>query len=365
MMLNKAIRLSLILSAVVAYASTANAQVTLDLDAILDNETIDKPAKATPKKLQLTKPKTLTLKKKSENKEQTLKVNSNTQTKTEDKPIAKKVKGKSPFETVSAPKKEDIEKTKPKSAPVPVVTIKSVEKIEPKKEITNTPSNTNNNVPSQKIDNSSTQPKEEIPPVVENKPVEAEISKHFIEQQQKEAEKVQVIEEEKQASQANESSSALTTDNSSKIVKNTTWSVFPVTQKMDYQERSDFLVKVVPQDSATYTATTKERYLYLVFSFEKNSADLTEEMLFEIENLSKLLNEDKTLSVLIYAYSGSTAPEYGREREMSLRRAIMVRYGLMQQGIKPLRIEIRSLADKGAGDATPNRADILLYHKKK
>lgn len=357
-MLNKAIRSLFILSFIAASISTANAQVTLDLDAILDNETVEKPVKSTPKKLQLTKPKTLILKKKSGSETVSKNVISKPQNK--NKPTAKKTTSKSPFETISAPKKEDIEKTKPKSAPVPVVTIKTVEKIEEKKEVKTPSVNTKPDIAPQETI------KEEPAPIIEEKkPEEAEISKHFIEQQI-EAQKAQVIEEPKANNEEQpNASSQVSQNNSSKEVKNTIWSVFPVTQRMDYPERSEFLSKAIPQDSATYSAIKKDRYLYLIFSFENNSADLSEEMLFEIENLAKILNDDKTLSVLIYAYSGSTAPEYGRERELSLRRAIMVRYGLMQHGIKPLRIEIRSMADKGAGDKTPNRADILLYHKKK
>lgn len=196
---------------------------------------------------------------------------------------------------------------------------------------------------------------------------EPQLSKHFLEQRQKEERAAKELEMMKQAlveqqkaisaPKAEKTASAERTTAKTEAAK---WSVVPVVTKMTPKERSAFLVKSVPADSATAKAVARNKDLTLIFVFSKNAVDLTDEMKTELDALAKTVNKTKNSRVLVMSYSGSTAPETGKERQVSLRRALMVRSALARAGVSSLRIEIRSQGLKGAGDKMPDRADILI-----
>ncbi|HBO58305.1 MAG TPA: hypothetical protein DD624_00110 [Alphaproteobacteria bacterium] len=196
-------------------------------------------------------------------------------------------------------------------------------------------------------------------------PAEPMLSKHFLEQKEKGEQTAKELDLMKQAQTAEPDAipEMLLTRKTSKVLKTdeaAKWSVVPVIRKLTPKERSAFLVKEVPADSATAKAVLRNKDLTAIFVFLENSAELTEEMQAEIEKLAKLFKKDSARRILILSYSRPSAQDTGRERQTSLRRALAVRSALARAGISSLRIEIRSQATKGAGGKLPDRADILI-----
>lgn len=140
-------------------------------------------------------------------------------------------------------------------------------------------------------------------------------------------------------------------------------SVVRVAGNLTPQERSLELLKKVPDDSATAQAVTKGRRLSRIFAYENTSAELTPEMQESLDRLAAALKKAPGKRVILYTYASPTEPDYGRERQISLRRALMIRSYLSRAGIRSLRVEIRSQGEKGAGTKLPDRADILIYER--
>ena len=212
-------------------------------------------------------------------------------------------------------------------------------------------------------------PVTEQPPVLqaeaETAPAEPMLSKHFLEQQENAEHASKELDLMKRAQTAEpdtvpemlltrKTAKALKTDEAAK------WSVVPVIRKLTPKERSAFLVKEVPDDSATAKAVLRNKDLTAIFVFPENSAELTEEMQSEAEKLAKLFKKESSRRILILSYSRPSSPDIGRERQTSLRRALAVRSALARAGVSSLRIEIRSQATKGAGSKLPDRTDILI-----
>lgn len=212
-------------------------------------------------------------------------------------------------------------------------------------------------------------PVTEQPPVLqaeaETAPAEPMLSKHFLEQQENAEHAAKELDLMKRAQTAEpdtvpemlltrKTAKALKTDEAAK------WSVVPVIRKLTPKERSAFLVKEVPADSATAKAVLRNKDLTAIFVFPENSAELTEEMHSEAEKLAKLFKKESSRRILILSYSRPSSPNVGRERQTSLRRALAVRSALARAGVSSLRIEIRSQATKGAGSKLPDRTDILI-----
>ena len=199
----------------------------------------------------------------------------------------------------------------------------------------------------------------------ETAPAEPMLSKHFLEQQENAEHAAKELDLMKRAQTAEpdtvpemlltrKTAKALKTDEAAK------WSVVPVIRKLTPKERSAFLVKEVPDDSATAKAVLRNKDLTAIFVFPENSAELTEEMQSEVEKLAKLFKKESSRRILILSYSRPSSPDIGRERQTSLRRALAVRSALARAGVSSLRIEIRSQATKGAGSKLPDRTDILI-----
>ncbi len=140
-------------------------------------------------------------------------------------------------------------------------------------------------------------------------------------------------------------------------------SVVRVAENLTPQERSRLLLKKVPEDSATTQAVAKGRHLNRIFVYEDTSAELTPDMQESLDRLAAGLKKAPGKRVILYTYASPTKPDYGRERQISLRRALMIRSYLSRAGIRSLRVEIRSQGEKGAGTDLPNRADILIYER--
>lgn len=140
-------------------------------------------------------------------------------------------------------------------------------------------------------------------------------------------------------------------------------SVFHVSSRLTPDERSNLLAKELPEDSATRLALTKDRKLVQIFLFEENAADLTEEMQIALNSLAARLKKNPEQRLILYSYSAPNPSGNGRERQVSLRRALMVRSYLSRLGVRSLRVEIRSQGQKGAGKAIPDRTDILIEDK--
>lgn len=212
-------------------------------------------------------------------------------------------------------------------------------------------------------------PVTEQPPVLqaeaETAPAEPMLSKHFLEQQEnaEHAAKELDLMKRAQTAELNTVPEMLLTRKTAKALKTdeaAKWSVVPVIRKLTPKERSAFLVKEVPDDSATAKAVLRNKDLTAIFVFPENSAELTEEMQSEAEKLAKLFKKERSRRILILSYSRPSSPNVGRERQTSLRRALAVRSALARAGVSSLRIEIRSHATKGAGSKLPDRTDILI-----
>lgn len=141
-------------------------------------------------------------------------------------------------------------------------------------------------------------------------------------------------------------------------------SVIRTAENMTQKERSEALVQKLPKESETVIATQKRKLLAAVLLFKDTSADLTEEMGKALDTLIAYMRKHPEKRMTVFAYSAPTkAPDYGRERQVSLRRALSVRSYMSRAGINSLRVDIRALGQRGAGSEIPNRADVLIYER--
>lgn len=275
----------------------------------------------------------------------------------------------------NAKSKKTVKAKKPKKTVKPVVKppVKPVKKYEVKENGTGDAHDRlkprADPVPTVKVLPVAPLPVTEQPPVLqaeaETAPAEPMLSKHFLEQQEnaEHAAKELDLMKRAQTAEPNTVPEMLLTRKTTKALKTdeaAKWSVVPVIRKLTPKERSAFLVKEVPADSATAKAVLRNKDLTAIFVFPENSAELTEEMQSEAEKLAKLFKKERSRRILILSYSRPSSPNVGRERQTSLRRALAVRSALARAGVSSLRIEIRSHATKGAGSKLPDRTDILI-----
>lgn len=259
------------------------------------------------------------------------------------KPVAK-------YEVKENGKGDAHDKLKPRANPVPVVKVLPVAPVK--------------TVPAE-------EPAETAVAEARTAPAEPVLSKHFLEQQARQeneerasreraAKVLEVLMQSRQeaaAEQPSEKTAAAVPSKADEAVK---WSVFPVVKKMTPKERSAFLVKEVPADSATAKAVLKNKDLRTILVFRDGSVDLTDEMRAEAQTLAKEAGKTKNSRILLLSYSRPSEQRSGGERQLSLRRALAVRSALARAGVSSLRIEIRSQAAKGAGEKLPDRVDILV-----
>ena len=141
-------------------------------------------------------------------------------------------------------------------------------------------------------------------------------------------------------------------------------SVIRTPENLSPEKRSNALLQKLPQESETAVAVAKNKRLASVLLFDGTSEILTPEMGTELDALAVLMHKHPEKRMTVYGYSAPTqSPDYGRERQISLRRVLAVRSYMVQAGINSLRVDIRAFGQRGAGDKIPNRADILIYER--
>ncbi len=217
------------------------------------------------------------------------------------------------------------------------------------------------------------QQKEQAQQPVDNVSIEQKVSKHFLEQQQKEQDLAE--------NTSDSPSSSVTSDSAdpevllsaeSKIINKkieasspspVKFSVIHASSKLTPKERSDFLEKEIPEDSMTKKILKKNKRLMQIFVFENKSSQLTMEMQTVLDELAKSFQETKNKRLLIYAYSAMDPDEPLASRRYALRRALAVRSYLVQKGIHSLNMEMRSFGSKGAGEHIPDRVDIMIENR--
>lgn len=298
-----------------------------------------KPAPAKPQKTKPAKAKTVRAQKPAKAKK--AKTPAKPAVKQPAKPVAK-------YEVKENGKGDAHDKLKPRANPVPVVKVLPVAPVK--------------TIPAE-------EPEEKSVAETQTPPVEPMLSKHFLAQQESEerasreraAKVLEVLKQSRREAAAEQPSEQTAVKKTlSKTDEAVKWSVFPVTKKMTPKERSAFLVKEVPDDSATAKAVLKNKDLRTILVFRDTSIDLTDEMRTELKTLAAETGKTKNSRILLLSYSRPSAQRIGGERQTSLRRALAVRSALARAGISSLRIEIRSQAAKGAGEKLPDRVDILV-----
>lgn len=298
-----------------------------------------KPAPAKPQKTKPAKAKTVRAQKPAKAKK--AKTPAKPAVKQPAKPVAK-------YEVKENGKGDAHDKLKPRANPVPVVKVLPVAPVK--------------TIPAE-------EPEEKSVAETQTPPVEPMLSKHFLAQQESEerasreraAKVLEVLKQSRREAAAEQPSEQTAVKKTlSKTDEAVKWSVFPVTKKMTPKERSAFLVKEVPDDSATAKAVLKNKDLRTILVFRDTSIDLTDEMRTELKTLAAEAGKTKNSRILLLSYSRPSAQRIGGERQTSLRRALAVRSALARAGISSLRIEIRSQAAKGAGEKLPDRVDILV-----
>ncbi len=93
--------------------------------------------------------------------------------------------------------------------------------------------------------------------------------------------------------------------------------------------------------------------------FPEASVELSEPAKIELIRVAEMLTQDQSTSVQLLAFAQASDSGTGSAGRISLTRAFVVRAFLLGQGVQPLRMNLRSLADQ-AQDGPPDRVDILL-----
>ena len=93
--------------------------------------------------------------------------------------------------------------------------------------------------------------------------------------------------------------------------------------------------------------------------FPEASVELSEPAKIELIRVAEMLTQDQSTSVQLLAFAQASDSGTGSAGRISLTRAFVVRAFLLEQGVQPLRMNLRSLADQ-AQDGPPDRVDILL-----
>ncbi len=93
--------------------------------------------------------------------------------------------------------------------------------------------------------------------------------------------------------------------------------------------------------------------------FPEASVELSEPAKVELIRVVEMLTQDQATSVQLLAFAQASDSGTDSAGRISLTRAFVVRAFLLDQGVQPVRVNLRSLADK-AQDGPPDRVDILL-----
>lgn len=128
-------------------------------------------------------------------------------------------------------------------------------------------------------------------------------------------------------------------------------------------KRSAALLRHIPEQAAGRKMLSDKTLLRDVILFERNATavDVSSEKTFEA--LTDFLLKNPSKRIIVFTYAAQSEIEAGRERQLTLRRALYLRSRLAQAGVKIARIEIRSQGTKGAGESYPDRAEIYTYDR--
>ena len=128
-------------------------------------------------------------------------------------------------------------------------------------------------------------------------------------------------------------------------------------------KRSAALLRHIPEQAAGRKMLSDKTLLRDVILFERNATalDVSSEKTFE--GLTDFLLKNPSKRIIVFTYAAQSEIEAGRERQLTLRRALYLRSRLAQAGVKIARIEIRSQGTKGAGESYPDRAEIYTYDR--
>lgn len=128
-------------------------------------------------------------------------------------------------------------------------------------------------------------------------------------------------------------------------------------------KRSAALLRHIPEQAAGRKMLSDKTLLRDVILFERNATalDVSSEKTFE--GLTDFLLNNPSKRIIVFTYAAQSEIEAGRERQLTLRRALYLRSRLAQAGVKIARIEIRSQGTKGAGKSYPDRAEIYTYDR--
>lgn len=94
-------------------------------------------------------------------------------------------------------------------------------------------------------------------------------------------------------------------------------------------------------------------------TFAEQSAELSEPARAELGRVAELLAADQSRHVQLLAFAQDMDAAQVDARRVSLTRALVVRAYLLERGVEPARLNLRSLA-VGGPDGPPDRVDILL-----
>lgn len=128
-------------------------------------------------------------------------------------------------------------------------------------------------------------------------------------------------------------------------------------------KRSAALLRHISEQAAGRKILSDKTLLRDVILFERNATalDVSSEKTFEA--LTDFLLKNPSKRIIVFTYAAQSEIEAGRERQLTLRRALYLRSRLAQAGVKIARIEIRSQGTKGAGESYPDRAEIYTYDR--
>lgn len=128
-------------------------------------------------------------------------------------------------------------------------------------------------------------------------------------------------------------------------------------------KRSAALLKNIPDSAAGRKMLSDKTLLRDVILFEQNATAVEASSEKTLEALTDFLLKNPSKRIIVFTYAAPSDVETGRERQLTLRRALYMRSRLAQAGVKIARIEIRSQGTKGAGDDYPDRAEIYTYDR--
>jgi len=98
--------------------------------------------------------------------------------------------------------------------------------------------------------------------------------------------------------------------------------------------------------------------LIMQIIFPEGSAALPGKAESPLRSVAKKIIKDPSLNIQLRAYAKSSADGSAQSKRISLSRALAVRKFLIDEGVPSVRMDVRGLGDKSAGDK-PDRLDIL------